>query len=289
MPRFDAMAIRLVASDLDGTLFAPDHRLSARTCEAIAAAADRGIRFVAATGRSHRTALPRLAGAPSIRTICASNGSATWDVAAGAFTVTRCIADETLPAVVEILRSAFPTMAFGWESAEGFGWDPRWTERRDYSAELAAPDWEPGPLDPERHRRLFKVMAWDGELRQEELAAVVAAQMPSDVVCTTSGADFVEITGDGVDKASAVAAWCQAEGIDRSEVVAFGDQHNDITLLEWAGHGVAMGNGHPEVRSRADEVIGTNADDAVATFLDQICPNSTSWASAPDAHDVENP
>ncbi|WP_436795173.1 Cof-type HAD-IIB family hydrolase [Actinospongicola halichondriae] len=264
------MPVRLVVSDLDGTLFGPDHQLTDRTCEAIAATAASGVRFVAATGRSHRTALPRLAPAPSIETICASNGSATWDVAAGAFTVTRCIADETLPVVVDILRSSFPTMAFGWESAAGFGWDPRWLEERHHSPEHADPAWEPGEFDPDRHRGLFKIMAWDTRLKMAELAAVVSAQMPDDVVCTTSGADFVEITGDGVDKASAVAAWCEAEGIDRSEVVAFGDQHNDITMLQWAGHGVAMGDAHPDVQAIADEIIGTNADDAVAAYLDQI-------------------
>jgi Cof subfamily protein (haloacid dehalogenase superfamily) len=262
--------IRLVASDLDGTLFGPDHQLSERTCRAITRAAERGVRFVAATGRSHRTALPRIARAPEIELICASNGAATWDVNGGDFLVTRCIADTTLPKVVDILRTSFPTMAFGWESAAGFGWDPQWLDRREHSPELAAPEWEPGPLDPVRHRELFKIMAWDGELKQAELAAVVSEQMPADVVCTTSGADFVEITGDGVDKASAVAAWCSTAGIDADEVVAFGDQHNDLTLLGWAGHGVAMGNAHPDVQATADEVIGTNAEDAVATFLESL-------------------
>lgn len=262
--------IRLVVSDLDGTLFAPDHQLSRRTCDAIARAAQRGIRFVAATGRSHRTALPRLAPAPAIETICASNGSATWDVASASFTAMRCIDNATLPKVVEILRTSFPTMAFGWESAAGFGWDPRWLDRRHHSAELAAPEWEPGPFDPDIHRDLLKIMAWDGDLKQAELAAVVAEQMPPDVVCTTSGADFVEITGDGVDKASAAQAWCTAEAIDDAEVVAFGDQHNDLTMLRWAGRGVAMGNAHDDVKAVADEVIGTNADDAVAAYLDEL-------------------
>lgn len=264
------MDVRLVVSDLDGTLFGPDHRLSPRTCAAIAGAAERGVRFVAATGRSHRTALPRLVPAPAIEAICASNGSATWHVADGRFTTTRCIDNDTLPKVMEILRHSFPTMAFGWESAEGFGWDPAWLERRHHSPELAAPDWRPGPLDPDRHRDLFKIMAWDGDLKQAELAAVVAEQMPPDVVCTTSGADFVEITGDGVDKASAAAAWCEAAGIEADEVVAFGDQHNDLSMLAWAGHGVAMGNAHIDVRSVADEVIGTNAEDAVAAYLEAI-------------------
>ncbi len=261
---------RLVVSDLDGTLFAPDHQLSDRTCEAIAAAATRGVRFVAATGRSHRTAGQRLCGAPAIETICASNGAATWDVRAAALTATRCIDDATLPIVVGILRAGFPTMAFGWESAEGFGWDPHWLERRSHSPDLADPSWVPGPLDPRRHRRLFKIMAWDGVRKQSELAAVVAGQLPDDVVCTTSGADYVEITGDGVDKATAAAAWCAGEGIDAADVVAFGDQHNDLTMLSWAGHGVAMGNAHDDVKAVADEVIGTNADDAVAAFVDEL-------------------
>ena len=58
-------------------------------------------------------------------------------------------------------------------------------------------------------------------------------------------------------------------GIASDEVVAFGDMPNDIPMLLWAGHGVAMGNAHPDVLAAADEVAAPNTDDGVARVLER--------------------
>src|SRR5256885_12831293 len=68
-----------------------------------------------------------------------------------------------------------------------------------------------------------------------------------------SGAEAVEVTAPGVNKATAVAEL----GVPPEQVVAFGDFPNDIPLLTWAGHGVAMANAHPDVIAIADEVTAS--------------------------------
>ena len=87
---------------------------------------------------------------------------------------------------------------------------------------------------------------------------------------THSGAPFVEILADGVNKAWAVAKLCEHLGIDRAEVLAFGDAPNDAELLAWAGRGVAMANAHPEALVAADEVAGSNEEDGVAAVLERL-------------------
>lgn len=87
---------------------------------------------------------------------------------------------------------------------------------------------------------------------------------------THSGSPFVEIHAAGVNKASGVARLCQRLGIDRSEVVAFGDAPNDAELLAWAGRGVAMANAHPEARDAADETTLGNEEDGVAVILERL-------------------
>jgi hypothetical protein len=51
--------------------------------------------------------------------------------------------------------------------------------------------------------------------------------------------------------------------------MAFGDMPNDVPMLRWAGHGVAMANAHADVLAAADEVTGTNAEDGVAQVLER--------------------
>ena len=58
-------------------------------------------------------------------------------------------------------------------------------------------------------------------------------------------------------------------GVDRDDVITFGDMPNDVPMLRWAGHGVAMRNSHPEALAAADEVTGTNREDGVAQVLER--------------------
>ena len=71
----------------------------------------------------------------------------------------------------------------------------------------------------------------------------------------------------GVDKAATTAKVAASWGISAGEVVAFGDNANDLELLAWAGTGVAVENALPETKAVADCVIGHHADDAVASFV----------------------
>ena len=58
-------------------------------------------------------------------------------------------------------------------------------------------------------------------------------------------------------------------GIERSDIIAFGDMPNDIEMLSWVGRGVAMGNAHPAVKEAADEVTMANHQSGVAKVLEQ--------------------
>ncbi|KAG0262200.1 hypothetical protein BGZ95_004064 [Linnemannia exigua] len=81
---------------------------------------------------------------------------------------------------------------------------------------------------------------------------------------TYSGPYFLEISASGVNKGLGLAAYCTLHSIPHEEVVAFGDLLNDAEMLQWAGLGLCMGNGHEDMKRLADRVIGTNAEDGVA-------------------------
>jgi hydroxymethylpyrimidine pyrophosphatase-like HAD family hydrolase len=86
----------------------------------------------------------------------------------------------------------------------------------------------------------------------------------------SSSSALVEISAAGVTKAAGLAWLCERQGIEPSEVIAFGDMPNDIPMLTWAGRSVAMGNAHPAVREAADEVGRTNDEDGVARYLRDV-------------------
>ncbi|KAF9401023.1 hypothetical protein BGX21_002929 [Mortierella sp. AD011] len=88
------------------------------------------------------------------------------------------------------------------------------------------------------------------------------------VSVTYSGNYFLEMSAAGVSKGLGLAKYCEAHQIPREEVVAFGDLLNDAEMLQFAGLGLCMGNGHEEMKKLADRVIGTNAEDGVAKEIE---------------------
>jgi Cof subfamily protein (haloacid dehalogenase superfamily) len=78
---------------------------------------------------------------------------------------------------------------------------------------------------------------------------------------------FLEIMNKSASKGNALAELCQELGLERSEVMAIGDQGNDLTMIDFAGTGVAMGNAIDEVKQHANEITLPNSQDGVAAAI----------------------
>ncbi|MEZ2696608.1 HAD hydrolase family protein, partial [Hafnia alvei] len=89
------------------------------------------------------------------------------------------------------------------------------------------------------------------------------------LACEWSWHDQVDVAQAGNSKGNRLAEYVASRGIDMSEVIAFGDNFNDISMLESVGLGVAMGNSADEVKARAKAVIGGNEETSIADFLKQ--------------------
>jgi hypothetical protein len=99
-----------------------------------------------------------------------------------------------------------------------------------------------------------------------ELAKHVGIE--GDITYSTNNG-LIEIVPLGTSKATGIDEIARPLEIAREEVVAFGDMPNDLSMLRWAGHGVAMGNAHPDVQAAADEVTTANNDDGVGRVLER--------------------
>jgi HAD superfamily hydrolase (TIGR01484 family) len=102
----------------------------------------------------------------------------------------------------------------------------------------------------------------------EASAEEVTTSPSPQVSLTYSGNYFLEISAAGVNKGLGLAKYCEALQIPRENVVAFGDLLNDAEMLQFAGLGLCMGNGHESMKKLADRVIGTNAEDGLAKEIE---------------------
>jgi Cof subfamily protein (haloacid dehalogenase superfamily) len=272
--------IRLVASDLDGTLLRPDETVSERTRRAVAAARDAGITVVLVSGRPPRSIGPlaERVGVGGIA-ICA-NGAVVWDLDSGTMIDSSPLAAEVATRLVHALRQAIPGALFAVELEGGFGREPGWSDRlqpvRPDVLEADALELITGPVT--------KLLVRHAEMDFAELTERARHAVGDDAVVTWAGLRVVEISAAGVTKAFALERLCRRLGIDAAEVVAVGDMPNDLAMLAWAGTGVAVANAAPEVLEAADEVTAANTDDGVALLLERIlAANGQASATRPPA------
>jgi HAD superfamily hydrolase (TIGR01484 family) len=259
-------SVRLVASDLDGTLLRPDETVSDRTRRAVAAARDAGITVVLVTGRPPRS-IGRLAERVGVGgiAICA-NGAVVWDLDQGTMLDYSPMAAELAARLVHDLRQAIPGVLFAVELEREFGREGGWGDglrpAPPEALEADALELITGPVT--------KLLARHPTLPFEEVAERARRAIGDDAVATWAGLRLVEISAAGVTKASALERLCRRLGIAASEVVAVGDMANDLAMLEWAGTAVAVANAAQDVLDAADEVTAANTDDGVALLLERI-------------------
>jgi hypothetical protein len=195
-----------------------------------------------------------------------SNGAFVYDVRSRQIREEHCMAAGVVESLAVDLRDALPGIVFAVESRAGFG------RERNYLDEFTTPQdvWAVrleellDPLPGKMLARCHKVPA-------VQFHRVVDEVVGDRAVVSYSGASgLAEISAAGVTKAAALQDWCAAQGIDSTEVFAFGDMPNDLPMLRWAGRSFGVANAHPDVLDVVDQVCASNDDDGVAQVLEEL-------------------
>jgi Cof subfamily protein (haloacid dehalogenase superfamily) len=264
------MRIRLIATDLDGTLLRSDATVSARTREALAAAERAGLAVVSVTARPPRR-VRLIAAATGLRglAIC-SNGALVYDLANDAVVAEHRLSTEVVAKLVASLRAALPGVAFAIESGVEYGCEPAYRILSEHPHDRADPNMRRGDALALSQQGVTKLIVQHTEGAFEDLLAATRAHSGALASVTHSGSEFVEVAAAGVTKALALEQYCHERGIRAEEVIAFGDMPNDIPMLTWAGRAVAVANAHPEVLAVATEVTNSNDEDGVALILEAL-------------------
>ncbi|MCL2395450.1 MAG: Cof-type HAD-IIB family hydrolase [Acidimicrobiaceae bacterium] len=259
----------LVATDLDGTLLGETSTISERAVRAIAAARGAGIHVVPVTGRPPMSvwALAESGGLGPLG-VC-SNGGIVVDLESNQILEMEPIEGPVAGELIEIVRTARPGVLFALDDMEKFCFEPSFIPE--------------GRTRSGRAREVSDI----GEMAADGCVKLIARHPGTDAVTlmrhlqdhigdaahvTSSGLDWVEIMAPGVSKANAVARVCRRLGIDRAQVVAIGDNYNDLPLLDWAGpgHAMAPANAVDAILEVVGRVLPTNIEDGVAVLLEEL-------------------
>ncbi len=262
-----APPVRLVATDLDGTLLRPDGTVSARTRAALDAVWERGTRVVLVTARPPRWVDELAAALSCDEIVICANGAILYDARTRRVLRHDAIGAELGTELVQRLRDELPELTFAIERESSFGHEP------DYRCTWERPeDTLVAPAEELVAAGCTKLLCQSAPPIDHEVLVKRCQAAAGDLgAVTISSLDgLVEIAAPGVSKGAALARRCRELDIEASEVVAFGDMLNDLSLLAFAGWGVAVDNAHAELKVVADEVTASCGEDGVARVLERI-------------------
>lgn len=264
------MTLRLVATDLDGTVLRSDGSVSDRTAAALRAAEDNGVVVVVATGRPPRWMRPIADALGHTGIAVCSNGAVVYDLHTDRVIEHTPMPRDVVLAVAAAVRTAVPEVAFAVETRDaGFGREASYPVARD--VDLESGEIRVGSLDELARDDVVKLLVRHGTLDPDgllEAAREVAGELAE--LTHSSRTGLLEISATGVTKAATLARLAERRGIPAEDVVAFGDMPNDLPMLAWAGRGYAMANAHPDVLAAAAHTAPSNDDDGVAQVVEKL-------------------
>ncbi|SRR5688572_12588451 len=262
--------MRLVASDIDGTILGHDGRISGRTVRAFHACREAGVELVFVTGRPPRWLHPLEEQLGHTGTVICSNGAVVWDLEEDRLVSARTMALADMFEARRIIKSLRPTALFAAETLSGFHLEPGFIEN-DTSEILS--EFTPAPLAQTltAEDAVVKFLAIVREGTADAFLAEVAPAVGglANVTHSAPTVAMLELSVPGINKAVTLAEYARSLGIGAADVVAFGDMPNDIEMLRWAGHGYAMASGHPEAIRAAGQQAPHFDDDGVAQVLEE--------------------
>lgn len=273
------MGIRLIATDLDGTLLDDKKQVPERNMQALQECAARGIVIVPATGRTVRGIPDRIRELPGVRYVITTNGAVVADLEK------NCIIDSCrlpMEKAVEIMELAADSsdeiMYDAYIDGDGFSMERFLSNVRYYvktegmeelirKTRQVVPDTIQYVRDQAKEvdKINFFFVDLDAKERMRETLKTVEG-----ILVTSSIPNNLEINAAGADKGGALLRLASYLNMEPAETMAFGDGENDLSMMEKAGIGIAMENGEKSVRKAADYVTLTNEEAGVAAAIEKF-------------------
>lgn len=258
--------LRLVASDLDGTLLGADGQVSAENTAALKAASQAGVHVVIATGRPIRRLGPVAHLVELDPLILASNGAVRYDLHRGQVLSSDSIEPDLLRQVIADIAAADPTASFAVEHLAGFAHEPNYPTDETLPAGMRCAE-RPDLVD---EHGAVKLLARSRTFDSDRFGALVSQVVGSRCEVTWSWLHehgLLEIAPAGVTKGAGLQVILDTLGIDASQAAAFGDMPNDLEMLSLVGFPFAMADAHPALAQAGFPRAGHHDESGVGRAL----------------------
>lgn len=274
--------IKLVALDLDGTLFDNSSHISERNLTAIRSITDKGIHVVISTGRPFEGIPFDQIKGTGINYAITANGSGIYEISTGKCLYENAMDEELVTPILNFLLTRDIHMdAF----IGGKGYTP--VQCVETAQKLTVPSSIKNYIITTRtrldnilqfiHENQLKVQkmtlnfypAADGTLIDRETVRKFLVSNPS-ITTVCGGYNNLEFTRADANKGVGLRKLAEILGVNPDDTMAIGDTENDLAIIEAAGIGVAMGNATDAVKARADYVTTTNTKDGVAAAIEHF-------------------
>lgn len=274
--------IKLVALDLDGTLFDNNSRISERNLTTIRSITDKGIHVVISTGRPFEGIPFDQIKGTGINYAITANGSGIYEISTGKCLYENAMDEELVTPILNFLLTRDIHMdAF----IGGKGYTP--IQCVETAQKLTVPSSIKNYIITTRtrldnilqfiHENQLKVQkmtlnfypAADGTLIDRETVRKFLVSNPS-ITTVCGGYNNLEFTRADANKGVGLRKLAEILGVNPDATMAIGDTENDLAIIEAAGIGVAMGNATDAVKARADYVTTTNTKDGVAAAIEHF-------------------
>lgn len=262
--------IKLIASDLDGTLLGRDFRFRPRTLAALESAAAAGIDVVFVTGRPHRWLDPLREQMEHDAFAICSNGAVLYHLGEDRVVATELTDMKDVAAVHPTLAAEFPRASFTLETMETVFIQGKY----EYGPVLEGAQIVEGDFDEILKRPdgvvkyLMQVDGADPETLYGRTLPLVEDHLA--LTIGIKGVPLMEMARKGMHKGKMLADFAAKRGVRASEVIAFGDMPNDLEMLQWAGESYAMASGSPRLIEAIGKTCPAFDEDGVAQVIERI-------------------
>ncbi len=261
----DLSQVKLVVTDMDGTLLNSNHEVSGRFLELFEKLKQRDILFVAASGRQYQSIIDKLAPIKDDILVIAENGGVAMQN--GTELLSTPLNQSAKNKILDILASIeniHPVLC-GKNGAHILDNSPKFEEKlQEYYSKYTVIDDLKAFKD-----EIVKIAVYHFESSEKYIYPSLK-QLEGDLQVKVSGQNWVDISSPDANKGFALQKVQELHGITPEETMVFGDYNNDLEMLALADFSFAMENAHPNVKKVAKYSTSSNDDFGVERVLEQL-------------------
>jgi Cof subfamily protein (haloacid dehalogenase superfamily) len=278
----DVSKIKALAIDLDGTALMPDTRMGERTVRCLKGLVDKGLQVMICTGRAIESSQQYYSAIGATGPMVFFNGAEVADVPDVKVITSNLMGPDVIDYGLDLARNMdihyqvfFPPRE---TPLQGVPWEALLIEKQrpesemyhnhtgivPVVADLKAVLSEPGT------KGCFKAMFICDPSLHDELRRKMAERFGDSIYMARSFPTFLEIMNAGVSKGEGLKTAMKYRGLKMEELIAFGDEENDLPMFGVAGFSAAPSSAKEKVRQAANFIFGSNAEEGLAAFLEDL-------------------